>query len=82
MIKVLKTNRLNVVEKSIKNPVSIMARQKNKLIVFNLDHNAKVDFDAKNDQVTITFSLQDGECVYLGEKDGIKKREILEDRRA
>jgi hypothetical protein len=53
----------------------------NKIHVHNVETNADINFDAQKSQVTMTFTVNDGDVIVIGEKDGFAKQQTIEDKR-
>ena len=78
MFKILKKLKLN--EKVDKGQV-IISRQKNKINIHNVDTDAHIAFNATSSQVTLTFTVRDGDVVVIGESDGFIEKRTIEDKR-
>ena len=77
MIKILKKQKFNEVEKDLKDGMVVISRSGKKLVVHNIETNLPISFDEDNEIVTIQFKIRAGEVVVIGDKDGFEpKREV------
>lgn len=77
IIRKVKNSELKPEEKGI----AVVSRVDDKICLLNLETDARITFDKESGEVTMSFNVQNGEIIMIGEKSGFAKKEEIIDRR-
>ena len=77
IIRKVKNSELKPEEKGI----VIISRVDNKICLLNMETDARITFDKESGEVTMSFNVQNGEIIMIGEKNGFAAKKEIIDRR-
>jgi len=82
MIKIIKKIKNSVAKlKDAEKGIAVISRAGDKICLLNLETDARISFDKASGEVTLSFNLQDGEIIMVGEKNGFAEKKEIIDRR-